>query len=329
MSRSHRTAVLAVFAALAVAGTVRAAAAGYQARLDAFRKEAAAQRKKLGLEKDQAKLYAAYPTPEVTFAEDAAGTVCPGKRATVKLPGKFVPGTLFVLKSDDVAVVKEQLTSTEWTAEVEVKPVVAPGEVDVEVVTPVSTAYSSTRLLIIGCTHEWTLNLSSGETLTVRTTWPKDGSTDVTTDGAWTKAGKALGKVQVRVRGASRYFTFERVADAAEQAAQANAFGAALKSPEMKALDARFAKVQEKLTACGKQPPAQMGACMKGPGDEMTAISKEKEALFRKAQSAGAPTFGCDALHVDVSGGQLRGDAEKCPGGKERLTVTGSFKAVP
>jgi hypothetical protein len=329
--RRFRLPALAVCGLLAAAGAVRAASSGYRARLDALRKDAVAQRARLGLDKDRVKLYAGYPTPEVAFgsgsgAGRAAGLpvhACACKTVPVKVTGKFVAGTQFVFESDDVEVLKEAATPTQYEAQVKLRCDLTPRAIVLEIISPVSGASRTVPAIELVCAHSWILT-AGGETLTLRTDWPA-GASSATAQGSWKKGDATLDTSTFQVNGSVDHFSFERSPTQDEMMDQMKAMQTSMTSPAMKALDGRMAKATAQLTACGKGAPAQMAACMKAPSDELTKIGAEREALMKKAEKA--VKAGCEHLEVDVQpGGVLKGKGERCAGGGSR-EVSGTVKA--
>jgi hypothetical protein len=302
-------------------------------RMDEFRKAALAERKKLGLDKDAAKLKAAYPTPEVQFKGPGAqscAVVCPGKTATVLLEGKLPLKSGVFVHSLDIEVVKEEVSAKGWEATLKAKPLAPPSRVSVDVLAPVSLAGQYVQGLTIGCGYTWVMDVEAGPTLTVKTDWSGCAENPSAT-GEWSLKGKALGTVKLRVvRGEGSDVSFEREQSPEEQTAQLNAMQAMMTSPEYKALDARQAALSKELEACGKLPPAKMGECFKKPGQAIEAMSKERAALLEKGQRSAAPAFGCDEVRVTAKDGALDGDAKGCVGKKndERVKVTGRYTAM-
>lgn len=327
MTTRTRTALLSLLSVLGVAAGVRAAVVGYEARLASLRAQAAGERKKLGLEKDRVKLFAQYPTPEVSFA--SGGDLpfgCPGDKIEVKLPGKFAKGTAFVVRSDEVTVVSEKITPTAWQAVLQPRTDIFPGEVQIDVITPVSSASRSAPILRVGCKHVWTMNVATGETLTAITNQPRDG--EATVEGKWSRGGKALGSVNLAFNASGASFTFERTPTPEEAAAATEAGQAVMESPRMKAIQARALAAQAKIAACAQGAPDKMAQCMKGPSEEMEKIGKEQAELFTAAQAAGIPALGCGLVRVTATGGVLKGEAERCGKREDRPGVTGTVKAL-
>ncbi|MEW5737865.1 MAG: hypothetical protein AB1938_03005 [Myxococcota bacterium] len=311
---------------LSVLVALPALADAWSKKLSDFHSAAYAERKKLGLDKDQKALYAKYPTPEVQFlgATSAEGIViCPDETKAVTLAGKIAPGSLVGIRGDDLEVVKEAITAKGWEATVHAKKTATPHQVDVTVVAPVSAA-SQTRRLVIGCNHTWTFVVGE-DTLVVKT---KFGATDTTkATGEWKRAGKLLGTVPWTVWASTGNLRLEQDVTPEDQMAQAKAMQDLFKSAEMKALEDRTNAVSKKMGECGKLPPAKMGPCFEGPKKEMDAIAKEREALQAKAEIKGSPAFGCRRIDVEVKDGKLSGEAEACAGkrSQERMQVTGSY----
>src|SRR5262245_53952467 len=87
--------------------------------------------------------------------------------------------------------------------------------------------------------HLWTLVLDTGETLALRTDWPKTGNAKLRAEGEWTRAGRSLDKSTFTFDGNAPDLIVDRVPTAAEQQNRMDATKAVLGSPQMKALDAR------------------------------------------------------------------------------------------
>lgn len=299
-------------------------------RRDEFRKAALAERKKLGLDKDAAKLKAAYPTPEVQFKGEgpqSCAVVCAGKTAQVQLVGKLPLKSGVFVRSSDLEVVKEQVSAKGWEATLKAKPLAPPSRVGVEALAAVSLISQYVQGLTIGCGHAWVMDVEAGPTLTVKTDW-SGCEESVTTTGEWSLKGKVLGTVNLRVnRGESGELSFERAQTPEEQAAMLSGMQGLMASPEYQALDKRQEAATKELELCGKLPPAKMGECFKKPGDAMKVIGEERAVLLEKAQRAGAPAYGCDEVRVRAKEGAVAGDARGCVGKKkeERVKVKGRY----
>lgn len=316
---------------LALTCASSAAAQAWNKKLNDFRTAAYAERKKLGLDRDAKALFAKYPTPEVTFSvvgtgSAGAGVLCPGETLTLKVDGALQPGTLVVVQSDDVEVVKESFTPKGWEATVRASKTATPATVDVQLVAPVSLAVKSVQALVLGCEHTWTVE-ANGDTLVLKTKFAKDSY--VTATGEWRRGGKALGPATYRVTSATGSLSLYQEQSAADQQTQMKVFQQMMTSPEMKAVEARTQAASKKLDACGKLPPEKMGPCFAGPQKELEAVNKDREALMAKAELAAAPAHGCRQLNLVLKGGAITGDAEACAGKRpqERVTVSGRYTA--
>ncbi len=141
-----------------------AAMSRYEERLRAIRTEFEAERKRLGL--DVEALKAKYPTPEITLCRRMRAI--PGGTAEVVTRGKFAPGTRFLLENDNVEVVQETVTASEYRAKVRVAPNVGPGVASVHAVTPVSPGDTQCSPLYIGGKYEWDFTADNGWRIKLR-----------------------------------------------------------------------------------------------------------------------------------------------------------------
>jgi len=302
-------------------------------KLDAFRAAQLAERKKLGLDKDQKALFAKYPTPEVTFAAAAGGgasgkvVLCPDETKTVTLTGKLAPGSFVSIGSDDVEILKQAQTAKGWEATVHAKKTATPGAVDVSVLAPVSLAQQSVEALVIGCEHTWYVEVQGGDTLVVKTKFQAERDTTVT--GEWKRGGKVVGSATFKAWANHGTLRLDQEQPQADMMGQVNAMQEMMASPEMKAIDARMNAAMKKLDGCSKLPPEKMGPCFAGPQKEMEAINKDREALMAKNEVKNSPAVGCRRLDLTAKDGKLSGEAEQCSGKRlqERVPVTGRYTA--
>jgi hypothetical protein len=318
-------------AAIAVVVAVPLAVVAGDPKLDAFRSAALAERKKLGLDKDQKALFAKYPTPEVTFAAAGGGgavgevVLCPDETKVITLAGKLPTGAFVSVRSDAVEIVKQAQTPKGWEATVHAAKTATPSRVDVEVLSPVSLATAYVNGLVIGCDHTWTFDVAGGDTLVVKTRYQKER--EVRAPGEWKRAAKVLGSVPYRVSAEMGNLSLDQDQTQDDAMAQMNALTAMMQSPEMKAIDARMNASMKKLDGCGKLPPEKMAACFAGPQKELEAINKDRDALVARAEVKASPAFGCRRINVTVKDGVAKGEAEGCAGkrSQERVPVTGRY----
>jgi hypothetical protein len=320
----NRLVVLLVLAAPAVGGD-------WQKRQKEFYEKQSAERKQLGL--DAKTLRSKYGTPEVTFSgagSGAAGSqclqLCPGKTGKFVLKGKLPPGSLVVVRSNDVEVLEEQETSTGWEATVKAKTDAPPQLLPIAAISAVSTIETSVPGLEIGCEHTYTFEVQGGETMVIKVKFPC-GKQETTAEGEWSRAGKKLGSYTYQVSRSGRELILSRQVPAEETMAEGQGMMDLMQSKEWQALDARFNAQMAKIQACSKGPQAQMASCMNALQPEIDKINKERQALMEANQEKGGLKFGCGALDVEANAGTLKGTASQCAGHKkeDRVPVTGKY----
>lgn len=113
----------ALVAVLMIFGIARAANSHYMEKRSAFYESLDGERKRLGLT-DRVRLKAQYPTPEISLCH--AAHVAPGGTANVLVKGKFSLGSKFLFENDNVEVVNEHATATEYSATVKVPATAGP-----------------------------------------------------------------------------------------------------------------------------------------------------------------------------------------------------------
>ncbi|MGZ6141900.1 MAG: hypothetical protein ACXWLM_01120, partial [Myxococcales bacterium] len=150
MSRIVLIAALAIFAT-----------ATWKERRKELQAEAESQRKKLGL--DDKKLYAQYPTPELTFDGEPVKLAC-GGTGTLHITARVPKGTAFLLNDDDVQIVDQKATADGWQAKVKVSPTAAPRDVSVHAIAPVSGAERDLRVATVGGKYALDLRFEDGWT---------------------------------------------------------------------------------------------------------------------------------------------------------------------
>jgi hypothetical protein len=171
--------IFAAVTALLVIGIARASTNRYAERRNALLASLAAERQRLGLSDSKA-LFAQYPTPEITLCQPAH--VAPGGTAAATVRGKFAPGTQFLFENDDVDVVKENATATEYHATVKAGAGVGPGYAQLHIFTPVSGGTNACTAVYIGGRYEWNFTAPNGWRIKVHAKgdpFPKDGSSQI------------------------------------------------------------------------------------------------------------------------------------------------------
>lgn len=285
---------------LAVAALVIATAGladSWSPRASDFRKNAAAERKRLGLDAEKAKKQ--YPTPEVRFG--AAGWACPGETTTVLLEGKLSPGTLVGTSSADVEILKEELTAKGWQGTFKVKPG-AKGPITLELIAPVSGIGNDIELPI-GCPREWVIDFKDGTKLVVKVI-----DTERRGAGEWFRGAALVEARAFQLSTDGKSFTLfqqdnaedrERVKKAQEPLTRKDA------AERQKALSL-------KMQACATKAPSEMAPCMQKYSAELQEIMAAQQSAVQTAQAAAAPKVGCVQLTGTIEGKKLKGNGTNC-----------------
>ena len=162
---------------LLVLGIARASNSHYAEQRTAFFQSQEAESQRLGLT-DRKEISARYPTPEITLCHPAH--LMPGTTANLTVRGKFVPGSKFLFENDDVEVVKENATATEYQATLRVPSSVGPGYSPLHVFAAIS-GYEATvpAAVYIGGKYEWDFTVENGWRIKLHPagdTFPTEGS---------------------------------------------------------------------------------------------------------------------------------------------------------
>jgi hypothetical protein len=290
----HKALVLAT----AVLATTSFADA-WSPRATAFQAKAAAERKRLGLDPEKAKLQ--YPTPEVRFGAGAQWA-CPGQTITILLEGKLAPGTLVGSTSDAAEIVKEELTPKGWQGTIKVKP----GTKDpilLQLIAPVS-GINSTIELPVGCPHEWVIDLKEGDELVLKVV-----DTESRASGEWFRGGKSVDTraFQLSTDGKTNFSLAQQ--ETAEDRERVKAAQAPLNSKDSAA---RQQKLTAEMQACTALPPQQMGPCMQKHSAELQEMIAAQQGAVQNAQAAAAPKVGCVQLTGTIEGKKLKGTGMNC-----------------
>ena len=299
-----RLALIAGLSLFAVATT------GYRDRLKALEADAAAQRQKLGLDNDAVKLYAKYPTPEMSFEGDPVDLPC-GGTAKVALPGKFVPGTAFVVSNDDVQIADARTDAAGWQAKLRAAPNAAPDDVHVHAITPVSGAERSMLIARLTGTVQLDLRFDDGWTAHFAgdsLTWKK---------GAQTRTTRA----EVRP-GHPLRLDWER---SPEEIAAGQAAMKQLTSEEMQA---PMQKAMERMQECLKKAQAEQQACMQSVNADIEKFNEKVKAQQEQAEKARpSDAWACADARLDAQGGSVTGTAT-CPPHERKMKITGTLRCA-
>jgi hypothetical protein len=181
LGRQFTTWSAVAVSALIVFGIARAASSHYVERRNAFYQSQEAERKRLGLA-DWAQVKAKYPTPEITLCR--AIHMAPGTTGEVTVRGKFSPGSGFLFENDDVEIVKESATATEYHATVRVPAGIGPTYSPLHVIAAVSGIEASPPCpaVYVGGKYEWDFTAQNGWLIKLSPrgdTFPKNGAEGV------------------------------------------------------------------------------------------------------------------------------------------------------
>ena len=299
MSRIVLIAALAIFAT-----------ATYKERRNQLQAEAEAQRKKLGL--DDQKLYARYPTPEITFEGEPTKLSC-GETGTLRLAAKVPAGTAFLLNDDDVQVVEQKTTADGWQAKVKVAAAAAPRDVNVHAIAPVSGAEQSMRIATVGGKYQLDLRFEDGWTARFA-----DGSL------SWKKGGEArTTQAELAPQGSGLGLRWARSQEEidAQQKAVAKLQGAGGQEEMQRAM--------QRIQTCMAKPEAERVPCIQSVQKQNDADIAAMNKKVQKAQDeaeALRPTaaWACSDLRLEASAGALTGVAT-CAPKDHKMKVTGTL----
>lgn len=162
--RVARKISLAAALALAVLGVVRASLEKFDQQRQAIYAAAQAEQKRLGIT-NRASLGSQYPTPEIALASSGSGSAClaPGETAQIVIKGQFKPGTKFLLRSERLEILTENVTATEYRATVKVPADIGPESADLHAFTPVSAFHAAIQnAVVVTGRFEWHMDVSNG-----------------------------------------------------------------------------------------------------------------------------------------------------------------------
>ena len=144
------------------AGLLRAQTTKFeQARNDLY-KQAIERQKQLGLDKNQTKLFADYPCPELPLFKPV--DVAPGGSIPLSVMGKFRPNTTFLVDNDG-ATLTGTATATTYTGRLAMAPNQGPGFVHLYAFTPVSNGYAFVPVAFVNSPYSLDLRGTNGWTI--------------------------------------------------------------------------------------------------------------------------------------------------------------------
>ena len=269
--------------------------------------------------------------PDIPFVDpESTPILCPGQSGPVHLRGQLPADAPVGVQDDAVSLSQAQRTADGWQATAQVKPDVLPATVFAQV------AGRSVAILQIGCGYRFELTVANGDTLSVTASFAR-GSGSVPVTGVWKRGGKSLPASLTVQRSGKDELRFTRRVSTAEAQSSAQAVESMIDSPAMKRLDQESQTLIHALQTCGQKPAAEIQACMVGPQAQLQKVSDQRRALMERAESAHAPSMGCEELVLHARGTKLTGEAHSCvpaagdagtgAGADPQLAVQGLFSS--
>lgn len=320
MRVSLKQAMWAGVAAVVVLGVCRAARFRYQDKEEAIFKSCREELQKLGLTRGAAK--SKYPTPEIRM-EGAPSCVLPGATGQVVIRGKFAPGTKFVLENDNLEVVTETVTPTEYRATVKAAAGIGPQTAGVLAITPVTglTARQSDAV-IVGGRYEWTMEAKNGWRVVARASGTNAcataGGTGLPYDVLFYKGGEAN---PFEKRSARLYYNMYERTNYRFTVEQQSA------DPVMQEYQTLMQKMADRnLTTAQRQ---QLMQKLQGMAEQM---QKHMQAMVDpaniKKEEEKRKQFGCQHIALSLEGGSFTGELQCAQAVGTRIGVAGTIKPM-
>ncbi len=306
------------------AGLVRASLDGFHAKREAIVTACQAERKRLGITSDEV-LRAKYPTPEISLITTAC--IPAGGTGELIVKGRFVVGSKFLLESDNLEVVKEALTATEYRATIKAPAGIGPEVADFWVFSPVSAISArGEKAAVVTGKFEWDLQSANGwrikahPGLDTRCKPREQGSLKYTVEffrGAET--------VPFQKREGELYFTpydqnsyqlrLEEEQIGGDYQAQIQALTQKLTKPGIS--DAERDKVMAQLQTLSQKMLEKMS--------DLNAVQKEAQQAEQKKKE-----FGCQTLELRIEGGsQVQGEMHCGELVGRGIKLNGTVKVTP
>jgi hypothetical protein len=315
-----RVAYFAVFLVLGL-GLSRAALSRFQEKEQAIYKACREQVEKMGVPRGTLK--AKYPTPEIHMV--SSGCLMPGSTGEVVVKGKFATGTQFVFENDNVEVVKDALTPTEYHATVKIAPGIGPQSAGLIAVTPVTGITARTdQAISIGGKYEWKIEAANGWKILARSPATK-------ACGGKSSAGDVYEMLFYRQgeanpftkRKATLYFSvFERTnyrfrIDQTDPESQGSAEG--------------MAALMQKMADPGltnEQREQIMQSLVKLQTQMQGDLAKLADPAYIAQQEAKRAQFGCEQIELEAPGGSFTGEMRCADKVGRRIHLTGTVAAL-
>jgi hypothetical protein len=314
---------------LLVFGIARASTSRYVERRNAIFQSLATEQQRLGLT-DRVQLFAKYPSPEITLCR--AARVAPGATGEVAVSGKFIAGTKFLFENDDVDVVQEKPTASDYHATVRAPSGIGPSVAFLHAFTPVSGGEAKCTALYIGGRYEWEFTAQNGWRIQLH---PKE---------AFHSEGGSSSPVSVYraefYRGnESKPFEVRELRLGLEGALYQNSYGGSLQETQetpgnQGSSQADLQKMAQRLSdpSLSAQERAQLMQRLSEASQQMMqqqqgAIQKMSDPNYLQEQQQKQAEFGCQNMNFNLKAGVAEGQIA-CGQKVGRLPVKGTMRFV-
>ncbi len=302
-------------------GITRAAKFRFQDKRQAIYTGCQEQLQKLGLTRAAAK--AKYPTPQIHMVTPAC--ILSGATGEVVIKGKFPPETKVLFENDNIEVVKETITPTEYRATLKAAPGTGPETASVRVITAATclTAQAE-RAAIIGGRYEWTMDAANGWRVVARSAGAKacggEGSARDPYEVQFFRKGetapfeKRSAELSFSLYDSTNYrFNVEQQSGGAQSAQQ-------------KAAELMKRMTDPNLTDAQRN---QIMAQIEKMQQEMMAdVAKMSDPNYMKQVQQARQQFGCEVIQLQAQGDTLKGELTCSESVGRRIALTGARKRL-
>jgi len=298
---------------LLIFGIARASNSHYAEHRTAFFEAQEAERKRLGLT-DWAQVRAKGPTPEITLCH--AAHLTPGATGDVAIGGKFAPGSKFLFENDDVEVVKENATATEYHATVRVASGIGPAYSPLHVFSPVSGIEAKCPAVYIGGKYEWDFTAQNGWRIKLypaSDVFPKEGSDPVVQYTAEFYRGTESKPFEVRALSLGLAGTLYGNSYGGGLAQSASASGGS--QPDMQ-------KIMQKMSDPSTSPEEREKLATQMMDLQQQMIQQVQSAQQQQQKDA---EFGCQSMNFSGSADPVEGQVSCGPNGNLKIKGTRRF----
>jgi hypothetical protein len=272
MNRVTRIAAV-VLTCLLAAATAKALGTKAEERRQQLRADAEAQRQKLHLD-DRVKLFASYPTPEVTFKKDPL-KLTPGASGLLELSGTVSRDSTFLLSGDDLAITHATYSATGWSATIAASKSALPGNYSLSIVAPVSDAEVDLRAVEVRGKFDLEVKFPDGTTARLHAK-QLDDLVELC-DLEWREKGKSAvirtGTAEIHFDAANVRVTV--LASPEELSAQTERSRSAMELFADPAVQKKLNDVSQRMGNCSKLPQAQITDCVEAVSADSEKLQKE------------------------------------------------------